>query len=294
MTNSANGTVLCSLSELSVIRLSGADTVQFLQGQVTNDVTKLGADLMIAGYCSPKGRLIATFRLFAHDDAVCAIVPTEQVAALVKRLKMFVLRSKVTVEVLEDVRVIGLVGQLPDEVAGSRVFAQSDADVQTRIAAALPAGRGLCVVPAAQCAEMTLNDSTLYWTAAIAAGDPWIVEATREAFVPQGINLELVGGVSFRKGCYTGQEVVSRVEHIGKTPRRAFLLAFNNESTLSAGQDLVTDDGRIVGIVVMATSYAGRTLALVQCETAAMDALTGSIGDQPLTRLPLPYTFERA
>jgi folate-binding protein YgfZ len=289
MSNCATGTVICSISELCVLRFTGDDRVTFLQGQVTNDVTKLTGSLMTAGYCSPKGRLIATMRLWADDDAIYAIVPTEQAPALLKRLKMFILRSKVSVELLNDARVVGLVGQLPERLGDAVVWEQLDAAVQTRIGAALPQGRGMCVVSETDLQALDAQPSTYYWLATVAAGDPWIFEATRELFVPQGINLELVGGVSFRKGCYTGQEVVSRVQHIGKTPRRAFLFGCSKEIDLKAGQDVTTAEGVPAGIVVQSCAVSGRTLALIQCESAKMDGLTLRVGEDELSDLPLPY-----
>lgn len=293
MTNCATGTVICSISELCVLRFAGDDRITFLQGQVTNDVTKLTGNLMTAGYCSPKGRLITSMRLWATEDAVFAIVPTEQADVLIKRLKMFVLRSKVSVERVHDACVVGIVGDLPERLGDSVVWEQQSADVQTRIGAALPLGRGLCVVPEATARALDTKPSSYYWLATIAAGDPWIVEATRELFVPQAVNLELVGGVSFRKGCYTGQEVVSRVQHIGKTPRRAYLFGCSKELALQPGQDVLDVTGVPAGIVIQSCALSGRTLALIQCECSKIDDLSLRVGDDALCVLPLPYAFDR-
>ena len=110
--NSTVGTLSC-LSSLALITVSGADRFTFLQGQLTNDVTKLGNELMPAGYCSPKGRLLATPRLFQEGDTIGMIVAASNADYLVKRLKMYVLRSKVTIERAADREVAGFVGSAP-------------------------------------------------------------------------------------------------------------------------------------------------------------------------------------
>ena len=145
--NSTVGTLSC-LSSLALITVSGADRFTFLQGQLTNDVTKLGNELMPAGYCSPKGRLLATPRLFQEGDTIGMIVAASNADYLVKRLKMYVLRSKVTIERAADREVAGFVGSAPTNLGdGALVFELPCALPQARIAAALPSGLGLAIVP---------------------------------------------------------------------------------------------------------------------------------------------------
>lgn len=145
--NSTVGTLSC-LSSLALITVSGADRFTFLQGQLTNDVTKLSNGLMPAGYCSPKGRLLATPRLFQEGDTIGMIVAASNADYLVKRLKMYVLRSKVTIERAADREVAGFVGSAPTNLGdGALVFELPCALPQARIAAALPCGLGLAIVP---------------------------------------------------------------------------------------------------------------------------------------------------
>lgn len=289
--NSTVGTLSC-LSSLALITVSGADRFTFLQGQLTNDVTKLGNGLMPAGYCSPKGRLLATPRLSQEGDTIGMIVAASNADYLVKRLKMYVLRSKVTIERAADREVAGFVGSAPTNLGdGALVFELPCALPQTRIAAALPSGLGLAIVPkGTTCA----GSEPLWWAACAAAGQSWVFGETAERFTPHAVNLDLIGGISFNKGCYTGQEVVSRIEHIGKTNRRTVLLAANDPLELAPGTDLTDNQGQVVATVLYGAKLADRTLLLaeVSAETAQSEAALDTTA-ATLHRLPLPYGWTR-
>lgn len=289
--NSTVGTLSC-LSSLALITVSGADRFTFLQGQLTYDVTKLSNELMPAGYCSPKGRLLATPRLFQESDTIGMIVAASNADYLVKRLKMYVLRSKVTIERAADREVAGFVGSAPTNLGdGALVFELPCALPQARIAAALPSGLGLAIVPkGTACA----GSGPLWWAACAAAGQSWVFGETAERFTPHAVNLDLIGGISFNKGCYTGQEVVSRIEHIGKTNRRTVLLAANDPLELAPGTDLTDNQGQIVATVLYGAKLADRTLLLaeVSAETAQSEAALDTTA-ATLHRLPLPYGWTR-
>ena len=280
------------LPELAIIAVRGDNRVQFLQGQLTNDITRLADQLMTAGACTPKGRLLATPRLFNGDDTIYMIVDAAGRDMLIKRLKMFILRSRVSVEPEDNLCLVGLVGT-PDEVFSSscfKLFRQSSASVHARLGLALPEGRWLAVMPKDLAPD---GDANIYWSASIAAGDPWVFKETRESFVPQGINLELVAGISFSKGCYTGQEVVSRVEHIGKTPRRAALFAADAVLPLNPGDPVYDGDGNPCGIIVQSAINASRTVLLVQCSVSDTSRTDMQINAIPLIPIELPYGYTR-
>ena len=281
------------LDTLAVVRFSQKDALPFLQGQLTQDLLGEKGRLLAAGYCSPKGRLIATPRLVVESgDSVLAILPKAGLESIVKRLRMYVLRSKVTISVDESLAVLGFVGAVPESFEGCPVYAQASGLPAALIAGALPAGRALAIVPREKLPQ-TDSAESLYWAASIAAGDPWVFEGTREQFVPQGINLECTGGVSFTKGCYTGQEIVSRVEHIGRTARRAALFAANREIDLAPGADIL-ENGQPAGILVQSSARAGRTLMLVQVELDRVSSRGLTADGEALHPLPLPYRYERA
>ena len=295
---------LCALSELVLVRIAGADRMQFLQGQLTNDVRRLEAGvLMTAGWCSPKGRLLATPRLFVEGDTVGMIIDAANAAMLVKRLRMYVLRSKVTVEIDETKRLVGVVGEAIPSTEDSKdatlVFTLPSAKDDVLEMLGLPAGRAIVVAAAESPLAAQAGDSAPFWTASAAAGDPWVTGKAMDAFVPQAINLELTGGVSFTKGCYTGQEVVSRVEHIGRTSRRGALLV--SAEVLDSAQvpapmtEFADEAGNPAGVVVYAAAAGGLAAAFVQVSADAAMAAAGTftIEGRNWTMTQLPYGYER-
>ena len=205
---------------------------------------------------------------------------------------MYVLRSKVTIERAADREVAGFVGSAPTNLGdGALVFELPCALPQARIAAALPSGLGLTIVPkGTACA----GSEPLWWAACAAAGQSWVFGETAERFTPHAVNLDLIGGISFNKGCYTGQEVVSRIEHIGKTNRRTVLLAANDPLELAPGTDLTDNQGQVVATVLYGAKLADRTLLLaeVSTETAQSEVALDTTA-ATLHRLPLPYGWTR-
>ena len=222
--------------------VSGADAPQFLQGQLTNDVIALTTTRsQRSGYCTPKGRLMATFLQWRiAEDTIGQILPSALLERTTKRLKMFVLRSKATFSGPEstlavsglwfdspapsglgatsgDVTLVtGLdEGQAwlirePDDALGARAWLIADRVAMGKIESRLQA-----------CADRRVSQEA-WLLAEIQSGKPWVWSQTVEAFVPQMINFELVDGVSFKKGCYPGQEVVARSQYLGKLKRRTF------------------------------------------------------------------------
>lgn len=250
--------MLTALTHLGVLAASGPDAESFLHNQLTNDVLGLerGA-LHLAGYCSAKGRLLATLIVWKSDDGVMLVMPREILPGVQKRLQMFVLRSKVTLSDVSDQTVL-IGAAVPDQqsirwpdAAGWHASWPPSAGLQ----------RALWVGPTEQ--AMTLWDelSTRFPPADasrwrwldIRAGLPMIVEATREQFVPQMVNFDLVGGVNFRKGCYPGQEIVARSQYLGKLKRR-MRLASTQAASVAAGMEVFSDadPGQPCGMVVNA------------------------------------------
>lgn len=206
------------LPMLAVLRVAGRDAASFLQGQLTHDV-RLLADgrTQLAACNTPQGRVVALLRLSQSGEAIHALLPAELAEPLVARLRRFVLRARVELEVARDLDVAWL--EAADAPAMPGDFLNFDYAPGRRVAAATgeawraAQGRGLEESRAA----------TEEWLAAdIADGLPQVFAATSEAFVPQMLNLDLIDGISFKKGCYTGQEIVARTQHLGRIKRRAF------------------------------------------------------------------------
>jgi folate-binding protein YgfZ len=279
---------LTPLPDWGLIRASGADARSFLHGQLTQDVLHLAAgQARLAGYCSAKGRLLASFVVWvdANDDLLLAC-SADVLAATLKRLKMFVLRAKcVLSDATAELPLHGLVGAAvppgsPWTVEAHRLVHLPPVD---GVARALVAGPP----PDAP----ALDAEAWRWLEARSA-IPRIVGATVEQFVPQMINLELVGGVNFQKGCYPGQEVVARSQYRGTTKRRAQVVSAS--APLQPGQEVfaASDPDQPAGLVVLAAAPAGRDpVALVELKLAAIgESLHAGAADGPALRVQaLPY-----
>jgi folate-binding protein YgfZ len=222
--------------------VSGSDANQFLQGQLTNDVIALASSRsQRTGYCTPKGRLMAAFLQWRiSDDTLGHLIPTPLLESTTKRLKMFVLRSKAVFSGpertlsafglwLDDATASAMPGNAGDVAAVSglakgQAWLIREGDGETGARLWLIADpEGLPEVQQHLASHADRMRSQEAWLASeITSGQPWIWPQTVEAFVPQMINFELIGGVSFKKGCYPGQEVVARSQYLGKLKRRTF------------------------------------------------------------------------
>lgn len=304
---------LFHLGQFGLIRVSGEDAVDFLQGQLTNDVRELTADhSQLSSYCSPKGRMMASFRLFRLGDDILIQLPRTRLGPILQRLRMFVLRSKVTLEdASDDLVQIALTGDCAPDILGDLAPAAADEAVQGNdLAVVRVAGdRPRFVVtgtPATVTAlwQRAADNATPAGAAAwrlldIRAGIPVVEEATVETFVPQMTNLQLINGVSFTKGCYTGQEVVARMQYLGKLKRRMFRVSIDTDTCPAAGTELFSPQsasGQGAGrIVSAAPAPDGGCEALAVVETAVAesgDVHVGSNEGPVLTFLDLPYPFE--
>jgi tRNA-modifying protein YgfZ len=235
---------------LGVLRVRGADTRAFLQGQLSNDATRLEhGRLQLSGYHTPQGRVIALLRLtpLAADD-VLAVLPRDLIAAVVTRLKRYVLRAKVQLtDDSEQWTLLGYPGPAPMLPAG---------------ALCLPYGRTrqLLLIPGAlePTAEDVLWGTAADWAACdIAEGLPQVYPPTSEAFVAQMLNLDLTNGIALDKGCYTGQEIIARAHYRGQVKRRMQRFESEEPCDLRPGQTGVLADGRSFKVVAAAVRDDG-------------------------------------
>ena len=297
------------LSDWGVIRAQGAEAASFLQGQLTNDVVGLApGQATLAGYCSVKGRLMASFIIWSPaPDEVLLACSADLLAPTLKRLSMFVLRAKCKLsDASADVALWGLAGQAAAEWLGERqpaapwaMHAASATEQMIRLpdaAGGLP--RWLLAQPAGAAAPVlpALPQVSWQWLEA-ASGVVRIVAATADKFVPQMVNFEVVGGVNFKKGCYPGQEVVARSQYRGTLKRRAMLLALPaTEPVMAAGQEVFHDSdlGQPAGLVALAGHGPDDAqLGLVEVKLALAQgpgAFHLGAADGPALALqPLPY-----
>ncbi len=281
------------LTDWGVIRAQGADAATFLHGQLTQDFALLGPDqARLAGYCSAKGRLLAALVGWrAGDDEILLALPAELIPATVKRLSMFVLRAKCKLsDASADYAVWGVLDTPPDQAW--QLSRDGDA-VQIALPAQPGSGRALRVQPAGAPAPAGAEISADDWAwAEVAAGQAWVRSATVEAFVPQMINFEVLGGVNFKKGCYPGQEIVARSQYRGTLKRR--LQIFETEGAAQVGQEIFhsADPEQPAGVVAGCATRAGRTLIAAEIKLAALEGGSlhlGSAGGALLQPRALPY-----
>lgn len=279
--------LVAKLDHLGALRFSGVDAEAFLQGQLTCDVAEIGTRSGGYGaYCSSKGRMLATFLLWRDDNGFIMILSRDLLTSVQKQISRFVLRSRVKIEDMSDsIVLVGAVGVPTERLPASPSLSLKDGRLLLALAAAAisEALRGLPIA-----------DAALWRWLDIRNGLPLVTAATRDQFVPQMANLELIGGVSFEKGCYTGQEIVARAQHLGKVKRRMFLA--NTEAPAKAGDVLYSDDlvGQTCGTVVNAeVSPEGGYDLLAVIQAASRERSTvrlGAPGGPELRFLPLPYT----
>lgn len=306
------GTILTDLSDLGVIRFSGDDAQTFLQGQLTSDVRQVTASRsQYSSYCTPKGRMLATFLLWRDAEGYCMQLPASLREQAQKRLTMYVLRSKVIVKDVstETVR-LGVAGQGAAAALSAAEHPVPGMDFEvgrqghTSIIR-LPGNRYEIVAPADNAAKIwdALKNSCVpvgAWAWEwydIQAGIPKILPATQEAFVPQMANFDVIGGVSFNKGCYPGQEIVARTQYLGKLKRRMYLARLSSGTMPAPGDELFTADmdGQSTGTIVNAQeSPEGGydILAVIQTSSAESQPVHWKSLDGPALELkPLPYAL---
>jgi len=297
---------LARLDQLAVIGFDGADAASFLHGQFSTDVTAMPAGTARwTSYNSPKGRVLATLLLWRRaPDSFAALVAADLAPGLRKRMTMFVLRAKVAIS--DRSAAAALFG-----IAGSGAAAA----IRSAFGASIEAGQGMALGEAdvvatpdgryAVCAPLAAADAirarlpaaatpTSYWDwLGVRAGVPVVTAATQDLFIPQTLNLDLIGGIDFRKGCYPGQEIVARMQYLGRLKERLF--AFHVDAPPpSAGTRIHASTAESpVGTVINAASVSSGSsdlLAVVAWDAAeAGDLRLGAVDGPRLAPLDLPY-----
>ncbi len=284
--NTLGLTGACRLTALGVIRAQGADAASFLHGQLTTDFASLSlTEARLAGFCSAKGRLMATLIGWkTADDEILLALPAELLAPVLKRLSMFVMRAKCKLsDATADIPLWGVAAAASEGAVWSR---QGDA-------IRLPAAPGSALFLTSQPSPALPALAAADWDwLSLQSGLPWITAATTEQFVPQMVNLELLGGVNFKKGCYPGQEVVARSQYRGTLKRRSYLY----ETTAAAvpGEEIFHSDDpeQPAGMVVNVAVRDGRSLVLAETKIAAVAVGSlhlGAANGPLLTSQPMPY-----
>jgi folate-binding protein YgfZ len=307
------------ITDLGLIALDGEESASFLHNQLTNDVEHLGLDeVRLAGYCSPKGRLLASFLMWRSASTIFLQLPRDIQPAIQKRLSMFVLRAKTKLSDASALPghqvVLGLGGGLAEaalqtwfDSLPAKPFAKLDHPLGTLVRVAdvfgapryqwqMSADTAQTVAPALA-DKLSVGGNDAWHLSEIHAGVPVIAKATQEQFVPQMVNFELLGGVNFKKGCYPGQEIVARSQYLGKLKRRTTLVSIADASAAAGMEVFATaDPEQPCGMIVNAAPNGnGGVDALVEMKLAAIEAASvrlGSAGGTALAFLDMPYVLD--
>ena len=285
--------ILCDLSGRGLISITGADALSFMQGQFTTnilDITRQQGQL--SAWCSPKGRVLAVFTVVAHADGYLLMMPRELIATLLNRLRLYVLRAQVVVEDVSDNELvcIGCQGQtaettlepmfpeIPTELY--QISHSIDGIMLIRVPGLSP--RFELVGSATSMAALWTKLSSHLWPhpestwllGAMTAGVPNVRSDTADEYLPQMLNLELIGGVDFNKGCYPGQEIVARAHYLGKVKRRMYLIEIHADTPPSRGTPLIdATTGQTLGkIVEIIPKVDGDYLALAVNSVSCVDS----------------------
>jgi folate-binding protein YgfZ len=301
------------LPHLGVLRFTGPDRFSFLQGQVSNDTRRLAdGQSLLAAYSSPQGRVLALMQLLPHSSGVIAILPRELVLLTLDGLRKFVLRAKVKIEDASELLSVSGQHDTRQLQAAGIAFPQSNAgyvehdDIGVGVVNRDP-GRYWVIGAAEKLAEHAVAGDALHaerveqdWRLAdIRAGLPQIYLATREAFVAQMLNLDLLDGISFNKGCYTGQEIIARTQHLGRIKRRLYRLQLP-PGPWNIGQALRLPDGRAGRLTEVVRSGGGfEALAVLNMQASAVaggdagDGESVAVAMVAAAELPLPYVLSQ-
>jgi tRNA-modifying protein YgfZ len=297
------------LPQIGVVRFAGPDAASFLQGQVSNDTRHLGEGApLLAAHSSPQGRVIAIMHLLPHSSGILALLPREIAASTQERLRKFVLRAKLKIEDLSDQFVVagmdanalgaagmgvpGSSGYLERNgvgVASVRRDAASESERYWLVGDAASVGDAAPIGSTASTPASSTAIERNWRLADIREGLPQIYAATSELFVAQMLNLDLIGGISFDKGCYTGQEIIARTQNLGRIKRRLFRLRLPFGSW-SIGAQLRLGDGRtgrLTEAVPVGTGF--EALAVLSLDAGSGDTESPTGETVPAEELPLPY-----
>lgn len=315
---------VAAITDQGLIGLNGDEAAGFLHGQLTNDVEHLDQQqVRLAGYCTPKGRLLASFLMWRNATTIYLQLPRAIQPAIQKRLQMFVLRAKAKLHdaCCDEANqvILGLGGKQASAALAAwfpalpaTPFSKVDHALGTllRVADVFGSARYEWLTSAAtardvwpQLAEKLAKGGNDAWQLSeIHAGIPQITAATQEQFVPQMVNFELLGGVNFKKGCYPGQEIVARSQYLGKLKRRTTLVSIADAAAVAGGElYAVTDPEQPCGMVVSAApNGSGGIDALVEMKLGAIAEGSSAVGavrygsaqGAAVQFLPMPYVLD--
>lgn len=275
------------LTSLGIVMVSGAQAREYLQGQVTADLQQLHADRVRLACCnSPQGRVQAVFWMMERTDGIALVLPSSMVDSTVARLRKYVLRAKAKIEPAAHLQV-GVIprAQLPADI--DLADAKSHREIGGISYFILPGLDDAMVIGALDAAIDPAREQQ-WQLARIRAGLPQVYPETHESFVAQMLNIDLLGGISFDKGCYTGQEIIARAHFRGTVKRRMFLFQVDGPAPVP-GTRVLAGDQHAGDVVEAVASERGADVLAVISLPQLKNELRLDGQSAVLTRLPLPY-----
>lgn len=273
---------MINLSEhFGVIKISGDDASAFLQNQFSNDIALVNNETsQISSYNSPKGRVYAVLRIIQTDTGYLLITTQSQINFLIKRLSMFVLRSDVAIsDLTSDYSLYGVEAEylnkhdIPYNNASNSVSAYDEAFIMCVLGndeRYMLLAKQDAVIPDSSAQQQNLQD---WLRADIQAGMPHIYPETQEAFVAQMLNLDIIDGINFQKGCYPGQEIVARMKYLGTLKKRMFAISFDAANAIVPGQALYSEDSnQSIGQIVYSSQHGKQYAALAVLNIEIVDS----------------------
>ncbi len=291
----------CWLTHLGVIRVSGADAAAFLHGQLTQDVIhQLTSEARLAAYCSAKGRMLASFVVLKIEDSEFLLICSKDIlSSMIKRIRMFVMRAKVTLDDASNEFAISGHLSKRTEAQAAKIEIPMPSWRVTRnedlLEIHLPIGSGcvrtMVLNPSATASVLKLGGLSFYdWSAEeVRSGIAMLGLDQSDLYTPQMLNYESIGAVNFKKGCYPGQEIVARSQFRGAIKRRAFI--FNCTGPCSPGDEVFAtgEDAESIGTVVSTAQLEGRHTLCIACVQAAVSSSPLQINSNPIGLMALPY-----
>ena len=246
---------LNTLTHLTLLKVTGSDSKNFLQGQLTNDINALGETWHFSAYCNPKGRALANFIAWESSDAIFLLCEKSLMEAVLKRLRMYVMRSDVIFEEVEA-SIVGTY-DFTDlqflETQVSKEFENYSYRLEDGVHILGFGDRALLVLPDDNgLLDNKISDDLSWLKQDIADGLPRVTVESQEMFIPQMLNLDILDGVNFKKGCYTGQEIIARMRYLGKLKQRSFVCELSNNCTVEIGAKIIDENGKNIGSIVNA------------------------------------------
>jgi len=309
--NTCFNTIIADLSHFGLIRFYGEDASSFLQGQLSCDVRKIDfSTAQYGSYCTPKGRMLASSLIWQNPTGYYMQIPVPLLITLEKRLSMYVLRSKVKLNNESNAHIrLGVAGNRATEAVKEIFGAAPDQFLgvinNTQASIICLAQNRFEIITTPEHAprhwkhlkEYAMPVGRFCWDwLEIKAGIPIITPATQEQFVPQMANLEAIGGISFQKGCYPGQEIVSRTQYLGKIKRRMYLANISTKEPIAAGDELYSNNKQACGMIVNAApSPEGGydVLAVIKIDSVKNENIFWKTLKGPTLKImPLPYLLK--